>query len=253
MFMEYGLTAPRFRLGSNRHKTPIPRSGGELYYLKEIISKPPFLAVCLYGVAFVLLGNVATNSMSFGVRVLQAAGRTDPVSQWSTTDNWIARGLALLVVTFTCGIHAGWRLGGIYLNNAFAIVKLAMLLFIFITGCLTWGGVFHRSPDATSNLNSSVAFDNPSKDAYAFAEAYLAVVFAFGGFNQANYVSGSTAAGGLPLTAQGDGRNRSAEAKVQMASFLHGCRRERVVSTCQRGIHAGGSRRRSEVREGYRR
>ena len=111
------------------------------------------------------------------------------MSQWSTTDNWIARGLALLVVTFTCGIHAGWRLGGIYLNNAFAIVKISMLLFIFITGCLTWGGVFHRSPEAISNLNSNVAFENPSKDAYAFAEAYLAVVFAFGGFNQANYVS----------------------------------------------------------------
>ena len=131
--------------------------------------------------------------MNFGVRVLQAAGKADiPVSQWSTVDNWLARGVALLVVTFTCLIHAGWRLGGIYLNNTFAVIKISMLLFIFISGCLTWGGVFRRSPDAISNLNSNVAFENPSTDAYAFAEAYLAVVFAFGGFNQANYVSASS-------------------------------------------------------------
>ena len=189
MFMEYGLTSPRFPFGPNGIKKPILRSGGELYYLKEVFSKPRFFAVCVYGVAFVLLGNVAMNCLSFGIRVLQAAGKTDPVSQWSTTDNWMARGIALVAVTFTCSIHAGWRMGGIYLNNMFAMIKLSMLLFIFISGCLTWGGVFKRSPDAINNLNSNVAFENPSKDAYAFAEAYLSVVFAFGGFNQANYVS----------------------------------------------------------------
>ena len=126
--------------------------------------------------------------MSFGVRVLQAAGRTTPVAEWTAQENWLARGIALLCVTFTCLIHAGWRLGGIYLNNAFAIVKLSMLLFVFISGCLAWGGVFPRSSEAKDNLSYTEAFDNPSTDAYAFAEAYLAVVFAYGGFNQANYV-----------------------------------------------------------------
>ena len=102
-------------------------------------------------------------------------------------------------------------MGGIALSNVFAVTKLAMLLFIFITGCLTWGGVFHRNPEAMSNLNSNVAFENPSKDPYAFAEAYLAVVFAFGGFNQANYVRTCVSIPGLRNNADesaGDGRNR---------------------------------------------
>ena len=64
-----------------------------------------------------------------------------------------------------------------------------MLLMIFIIGCIAWGGRFPRDSETVrTNLDSGEAFRNPSQDAYAFAEAYLAVVFAYGGFNQANYV-----------------------------------------------------------------
>jgi amino acid transporter len=151
--------------------------------LKDIIRKPAFFAVCLYGIAFVLLGNIATNSMAFGVRVLQAAGRSDPNNAWE------ARGIALAVVTFTCLLHSLWRVGGIWLSNIFAVVKISILLAVFVTGCLTWGGIFHRSGEAIPNMAAPDAFKNPSQDAYAFAEAYLSIVFAYGGFNQANYVS----------------------------------------------------------------
>lgn len=148
-----------------------------------MVRKPAFLAVCLYGPAFILLANIATNSMAFGVRVLEAAGRVDQA------DPWEARGIALAVIIFTCALHSMWRIGGIHLSNVFAVVKIAMLLLIFITGCLTWGGVFQRNTDAVPNMTAPDAFKNPSSDAYAFAQAYLSIVFAYGGFNQANYVS----------------------------------------------------------------
>ena len=121
--------------------------------------------------------------MAFGVRVLEAAGRSDPVDQWES------RGIAIAIIIFTCALHSMWRIGGIHLSNIFGVVKIVMLLFIFITGCLTWGGVFHRNTDAVPNMSAPDAFQGPSNDAYAFAQAYLSIVFAYGGFNQANYVS----------------------------------------------------------------
>ena len=120
--------------------------------------------------------------MAFGVRVLEAAGQADPI------DPWQARGIALAAIIFTCALHIMWRIGGIRLSNAFAVIKIAMLLLIFITGCLAWGNVFPRSEEAVPNMAAFDAFKNPSSDAYAFAQAYLSIVFAYGGFNQANYV-----------------------------------------------------------------
>ena len=121
--------------------------------------------------------------MAFGQRVLEATGRADSVSPW------VARGIAIGAIVFTCVLHSTWRIGGIRLSNIFAVTKIAMLVFVFITGCLAWGGVFPRDSDAVPNLTAPDAFKNPSSDAYAFAQAYLSIVFAYGGFNQANYVS----------------------------------------------------------------
>ena len=127
-----------------------------------------------------LLGNVATNSISFGIRVLEASGK--PV------DNFAVRGIAIAVVTFACLFHGTWRQGGIYLNNLFASTKVLMLLVIIVTGFVSYSGVFKRSAVASDNFNVHTAFDNPEKDPYGFAESFLAILFAFGGFNQANYV-----------------------------------------------------------------
>ena len=147
-----------------------------------MIRKPAFLAICLYGVIFILFGNIAINSIAFGMRVLEAAGRADPTG-------WEARGIAIAVIVFSCALHSLWRIGGIRLNNALAVIKVLMLLLIFITGCLVWGGVFEGSAGVSSPTPAPNAFKDPTKDAYPYAQAYLAILWAFDGFNQANYVS----------------------------------------------------------------
>lgn len=128
------------------------------------------------------------NALSFGIRVLEAAGR--PV------DNFIARGIAIAVVTFAVLLHGTWRQAGLVLNNAFALVKVLILLLIIVTGVISWGGVFKTSDSATSNpgvvsdnFNVHNSFKSASRDSYGFAESFLAVIFAYSGFNQANYVS----------------------------------------------------------------
>lgn len=128
------------------------------------------------------------NAMSFGTRVLEAAGR--PV------DNFTSRGIAIAVVTFAVVLHGAWRQAGIWVNNAFAVVKVLMLLLIVITGFFSWGGVFKTSTSggngsgvAASNFDVHNSFKNPGHNSYAFAESFLSIIFAYGGFNQANYVS----------------------------------------------------------------
>lgn len=135
------------------------------------------------------------NAMSFGIRVLEAADR--PV------DNFTSRGIAIAVITFAVILHGTWRQAGIWVNNAFAVVKILILLLIILTGLISWGGVFNPSKDkanylgvptsnpgvAASNFSVHNAFRNPSHNSYGFAESFLSVIFAYGGFNQANYVS----------------------------------------------------------------
>lgn len=134
----------------------------------------------MYGFAFVLLGNVAANAISFGIRVLQAADQP--------LDNFVVRGIAICVVTFACFMHGFWRQGGIYLSNIFAVIKIAMLFLIIVTGFISYSGVFKRPSAGSENFNMHRAFKNPEKNPFGYAESFLSILFAYGGFNQANYV-----------------------------------------------------------------
>lgn len=147
-----------------------------------MVQKPVFFTTCVFGIAFILLGNVATNSIAFGLSVLDAAGQSDIKNR-----DEVVRGIAMGTVVFSCVIHGLWRQGGIYLNNLLAVVKIFILLLIFILGLLAYGGVFKRTASA---LQTASAFDGAKKDPYGYAESFLAILFAFGGFNQANYVIG---------------------------------------------------------------
>ena len=121
------------------------------------------------------------NALSFGIRVQEAAGRTP--------DNLTTRGIAIAVTTFAVVLHGTWRQAGLFLNKAFAIIKVSMLLLIIITGFIDLGGGFRSRQAASKNFNVDNAFKDTADDPYGFAESFLAVVFAYSGFNQANYVS----------------------------------------------------------------
>lgn len=130
---------------------------------------------------FVLIGTAAMNALSFGIRVLEAAGRTP--------DNFTVRGIAIAVTTFAVILHGTWRQAGLFLNNAFAMVKVSILLLFIITGFIALGGGFRTDQAATRNFDTDNAFKTTADDPYGFAESFLAVVFAYSGYNQANYVS----------------------------------------------------------------
>ena len=183
--------------------------------LKYIFEKPRYLSICVFGIAFILLANVATNSISFGMSVLDAAGKT----QIEHHDD-IVRAIAIAVATGSCIIHGVWRQGGIYINNILAVMKIVILLLIFILGMLASSGYFGPMNGAMKTHTSfskfminrifrllpvirTISYDKYltqfidakdaegiGADAYGYAESFLAILFAWGGFNQANYVMG---------------------------------------------------------------
>lgn len=181
VFVEFGLTTPRYLI--HGRKEAVPRNGGELNYLQYLIKKPRYFITCVYGLLFIVIGNMAGNSIAFGDYILTAAGQQKP----STA---AVRGIALGVVTFACILHGAWRKGGIWLNNIFAVLKIAILLFIIIVGFCALGGVFGAKANmASENYDIKNSFNNTSNSSYGYAEGFLAVIFAYAGFNQSNYVS----------------------------------------------------------------
>ena len=140
--------------------------------------------MCIFGVVYIFLGNAAGNAIYFGELVLEAAGIQG--------SHDAARGIAIVVTTFACLIHGIWRRGGIILNNAFAIIKIGILLLIILLGFVALGNHFERDGRtqnfANQNLNPSTAFADAPKVTYGYVESFLAVIFAYGGYNQANYV-----------------------------------------------------------------
>lgn len=162
--------------------------------LKDIFKHPAFFTTCLFGVIFVFIGTAAMNAISFGIRVLEAAGHDQP-------DNWEARGIAILIITFAVILHGTWRQAGLLVNNVFATIKVLILLLFIITGFVALGNGFKPSDTAkldgfvtnstvaSNNFDTSKSFKDKSGGSYGYVESFLAIIFAFSGFNQANYVS----------------------------------------------------------------
>jgi hypothetical protein len=123
------------------------------------------------------------NAIAFATAVIEAAGQLDHPNREA-----IIRGIAIGTAAAACFLHGVWRQGGIYLNNLLAVVKIAILLLMFILGMLAYGKVFSHASD--HQFPAPIPATESKAGAYTYAESFLAIIFAFGGFNQANYVIG---------------------------------------------------------------
>ncbi|KAG9233201.1 amino acid permease-domain-containing protein [Amylocarpus encephaloides] len=176
-------------------RTSVPRSGGEKNYLEFIYSnpitgEPKFLITCLYGIAFILLGNLSGNAIAFGTYVMEAAGQPDPAKG-------TVIGIAIAVLTAAVGIHVFSRRGGILLNNIFAIIKVLILVTIIVLGFTkaaghNLGGPGTNSGGPTTNavagLSPKNAFSTSRGDLASYTDSFLYIVYSYSGFEQPFYV-----------------------------------------------------------------
>lgn len=140
----------------------------------------------MFAILFVLLGNTAANSIAFAKHML-AAFYDDPNPDYN-----LQKFVALICITFICLIHLFSRQMGIYVNNTLALYKVALLVFVVVTGfvCLAGRGGKDLEPDDTYGVkNLRGAFDGPQKSPYDYASAMLHILYSFQGWENANYVS----------------------------------------------------------------
>lgn len=141
----------------------------------------------MYGIVFIILGNLAGNAIAFGIYVLSAAGQDDPARGWVIL-------IAIGALSLACLIHVASRRGGIILSNMFAVAKVGILISIIVLGIIRsrgykFGG--HANPDdyPTHNFDLDKAFQGDGQNITSFSDALLFVVYTYSGFEQPFYVS----------------------------------------------------------------
>ncbi len=136
-----------------------------------------FLATCLFGITFIVLENTAPNSIAFAQNILDAADAQ------ATPGKVIA--IAIAANTFCCLLHSLSRRWGILLNNFLGVVKFCILIFVIIIG-LVWINTGVSNPNYAPS--TSFTAETSPRLPYRYAEAFIYVMFPYGGFHQINYV-----------------------------------------------------------------
>ena len=151
-----------------------PRAGGQYVYLRDAYHP---LAGFLYGWALLALiesGAIAAVAITFATYALRLIGRPDvaavPVAVGA---------IVLLSIINYLGVKPGSRV-----LNVFVVLKVAALGVIIIAGALVPG-----SPGWWSAVRETSASTSASTTALAFGGALIPILFAYGGWQNANYVA----------------------------------------------------------------
>ncbi|OCK89960.1 amino acid transporter [Cenococcum geophilum 1.58] len=195
-WIELGLSVPvqtipgYLTVSGKEEEKSVPRSGGEKNFLEFIyghkdpkFGHPKFLITCVYGILFIVLGNLSGNAVAFGTYVMVAAGHSDPA-------RGTVIGIAIGALTLCALLHIFSRRGGILINNIFATAKVLILMTIIILGFVKAGGGLKSkgTPAATENLNPNTSFHTNRHDVSSYANAFLYVFYTYSGFEQPFYV-----------------------------------------------------------------
>ena len=147
----------------------------------------------MYGVMFIILGNLSGNAIAFGSYVLDAAN--------VESNDAAVRGLAVACLTVACLLHGIWRRGGIWINNMLATLKVLILVAVIGMGfAASAGASFGHGPvhgetvdsmtgNVTPNFDTKSSFAHPHHDAASYAETILFIVYTYSGYDQPFYVS----------------------------------------------------------------
>ncbi|KAG6329414.1 hypothetical protein ID866_9676, partial [Astraeus odoratus] len=157
--------------------TMFPRSGGEKVYLEAVYKKPKYLATVIFSTNAILLGFSASNCIVFASNILVSAGKT------ATT--WSERGIALGVIFFVTLIHGITPRTGVVVMNLLTTVKIAVLLFVVVSGWVVLSG---KTSVQDPHASFRDAFAGSSHSSNDYATAMFKVLYAYGGWSNVNYV-----------------------------------------------------------------
>ncbi|KAH8707070.1 amino acid permease-domain-containing protein [Phaeosphaeriaceae sp. PMI808] len=194
VWLELGLSVPfrEVKVTPGPHgkfeKKSVPRNGGEKNYLEFLYSnpnkdRPGFLVTCMYGIPFILLGNLAGNALALGSFVMHAVGRKPDDAKGEVI------GIAIGTLSAACLLHMFSRRGGIIMNNLFAVIKVLLLVVIIVLGFLKAGGVhLGGSAKATENFRISESFAGAGDDFASYTSSLQQILYSYSGYLQPFYV-----------------------------------------------------------------
>ena len=155
--------------------------------VEECYPRPKYLAVIVIGILFVLLTHFAGNCIAFAKLVLQAfePGDINP-------DYRLQKFIALCLLTAVCLLHALSRTWGVAVNNMLAIYKVTLVTFIIMVGFAAMAGGrgkgVHNGDARYGLVNFEGAMETETKTMLEYATAVLGVLWAYTGWENANYV-----------------------------------------------------------------
>lgn len=147
----------------------------------------------MYGVVFVLLGNLSGNAIAFGKYLLKAVGIQG--------HDAAIRGLAVAAITAICLLHGIWRRAGIIINNVLASLKVLTLIGVIVIGFAASAGanlghgpvhgetVNPKTGEVTSSFDTHASFNTARRDVASYADSLLFIFHTYSGYEQPFNVS----------------------------------------------------------------
>lgn len=206
VWLQFGLSTPRWKVAGGVEQC-VPRSGGEKNYVRPIhlvmfqvtdrsklefaLRKPKFLATCIYGIPFILLGNLTGNALALGRYLMLAAGYSDAAGNLTASKGSVI-GIAIGALSIVILVHISSRRGGIVLNDLFAVFKVLLLIAVIVLGFVFRGGALpqgEKSHLGGQNFALKQSFADRASAVSSYTQSLLYVVYAYSGYEQPFYVS----------------------------------------------------------------
>ncbi|GAM42072.1 F-box domain and ankyrin repeat protein [Talaromyces pinophilus] len=157
----------------------LPYTGGELIYLDEMYYRPELLATIIFSGFFICFGTSTSNSIAFARYIILAAEPN--VQNIGDLDGRLVGYIAITINVATCLFLYFSNGLALALNRLNALYKIGLLLAVFIAGA-----VASREPD--SGIRD---FDTKySSNSTQTLSALVYILFAYQGWENANYVAG---------------------------------------------------------------
>lgn len=125
--------------------------------------------------------------MAFAFQVLVASGNYKPSSADPPSRGPVI-GIAIGALSAVILLHTLSRRLGIWINNSFAVVKVALLLAIIFLGIAKASGAFGGSGDVARRNFTKDVWTRPQTHVSSWTDSLLLCLYSFSGFKQPFYV-----------------------------------------------------------------
>lgn len=199
VWLECGLSMPQRKVLGEDEPRGVPRSGGEKNFLEFMFpdernapgQRTHLRTTCCFAVMFILMYNLSGNALSFAIRAMEASGVYDSAEE-EPPDRGTTIGIAIAILSLVVVAHMFSRDIGIKINNAFAVMKSALLVAIICLGVAKAAGRFGGPGDVIKHNFETNPWKTQRSDLQSWSHSLLLIMYCFSGYEQPFYVLAET-------------------------------------------------------------